>query len=177
MACTIAGRWCRPSPGDGQAAAGRWPGRRRAMARPPPGDGQAAAGRWPGRRRRPRAKEGPDNGGRGKSKPIIAEADFEESGQRNIRKRGVSASVRRHKKGAPAIEGASETPVDDQIQDDRMEDDDMEDDRIDDADFETSEDESLGPIVNIRRRKGKDGRFVAETSSVTSRRARTEIPA
>ncbi|XP_050229483.1 protein MAIN-LIKE 1-like [Mercurialis annua] len=151
---TIAGRWRRPSP---------------AMAR--------SRRRRPGRRRRPRAKEGPGNGGRGKSKPIIAESDFEESGQRNVRKRGVSASVRRHKKGTPAIEGASETPVDDQIQDDRMEDDDMEDRRIDDADFETSEDESLGPIVNIRRKKGKDGRFIAETSSVTSRRARTEIPA
>ncbi|XP_050232848.2 protein MAIN-LIKE 1-like [Mercurialis annua] len=128
-------------------------------------------------KRRGPPKEGPGNGGRGKSKPIIAESDFEESGQRNVRKRGVSASVRRHKKGTPAIEGASETPVDDQIHDDRMEDDDMEDRRIDDADFETSEDESLGPIVNIRRKKGKDGRFIAETSSVTSRRARTEIPA
>ncbi|XP_050238370.1 protein MAIN-LIKE 1-like [Mercurialis annua] len=128
-------------------------------------------------KRRGPPKEGPGNGGRGKSKPIIAESDFEESGQRNVRKRGVSASVRRHKKGTPAIEGASETPVDDQIQDDRMEDDDMEDRRIDDADFETSEDESLGPIANIRRKKGKDGRFIAETSSVTSRRARTEIPA
>ncbi|XP_050223492.1 protein MAIN-LIKE 1-like [Mercurialis annua] len=83
--------------------------------------------------------------------------------------RAVSASVRRQQMQARAIERASGTPGGDHIQDDQI-----QDDQIEDADFQSSEDESLGPYVISRQRKGKDGRFVAESSSVTSKRGRTD---